>query len=95
MSTRRRFNLADLASGEPGDPETPQDHSPATPQPVKPAPTEARKPATPQPDDTVALSTRIRPALRRRLKAHAATSEISVQEIVEAALTDYLDRHSG
>ena len=42
--------------------------------------------------DTVAmLSTRVHPQLRRRLKRYSVESGKSMQEIVEAALTRYLD----
>ena len=42
--------------------------------------------------DTIAmLSTRVHPELRRRLKRYAAESGKSMQEIVETAITRYLD----
>jgi hypothetical protein len=42
--------------------------------------------------DTIAmLSTRVHPQLRRRLKRYSAESGMSMQEIVEAAITRYLD----
>ena len=42
--------------------------------------------------DTIAmLSTRVHPQLRRRLKRYSAESGKSMQEIVETAITRYLD----
>jgi predicted transcriptional regulator len=42
--------------------------------------------------DTIAmLSTRVHPQLRRRLKRYSVESDKSMQEIVETALTRYLD----
>ena len=44
------------------------------------------------PIDTIAmLSARVRPDLRKRLKRHSVESGKSMQEIVETALTRYLD----
>ena len=42
--------------------------------------------------DTIAmLSTRVDPGLRKRLKRYSVESGKSMQEIVEAAITRYLD----
>jgi predicted transcriptional regulator len=42
--------------------------------------------------DTIAmLSTRVHPELRRRLKRYSVESDKSMQEIVETAITRYLD----
>jgi predicted DNA-binding protein len=42
--------------------------------------------------DTIAmLSTRVHPELRKRLKRYSVDSGKSMQEIVEAAITRYLD----
>jgi len=42
--------------------------------------------------DTIAmLSTRVHPDLRRRLKRYSVESGKSMQEIVETAITQYLD----
>jgi predicted DNA-binding protein len=42
--------------------------------------------------DTIAmLSVRVRPELRKRLKRHSVESGKSMAEIVEAAITRYLD----
>jgi predicted DNA-binding protein len=42
--------------------------------------------------DTIAmLSTRVNPRLRKRLKRHSVESGRSMQEIVETAITRYLD----
>jgi predicted DNA-binding protein len=42
--------------------------------------------------DTIAmLSTRVHPELRRRLKRYSVDSGKSMQEIVETAITRYLD----
>lgn len=42
--------------------------------------------------DTIAmLSVRVRPELRKRLKRHSVESGQSMAEVVEAAITRYLD----
>jgi hypothetical protein len=44
------------------------------------------------PIDTITmLSARVRPDLRKRLKRHSVESGKSMQEIIETALTRYLD----
>jgi hypothetical protein len=61
------------------------------------APARSTGPADPapaaSPAQAVMLSARIPAELRDRLKVHAARSRPSVQEIVLAALEDYLARH--
>jgi hypothetical protein len=52
----------------------------------------AQEPISQADVDTIAmLSTRVHPQLRRRLKRYSVESGKSMQEIVEAALTRYLD----
>lgn len=41
------------------------------------------------------VGARIPVALYRKLKAHAALNGVAVQEMVEAAVADYLSRHAG
>ena len=54
--------------------------------------TAAREPTSQADVDTITmLSTRVQPELRRRLKRFSAESGKSMQEIVEAAITRYLD----
>jgi predicted DNA-binding protein len=46
--------------------------------------------------DTIAmLSVRVRPELRKRLKRHSVESGNSMAEIVEAAITRYLDEEEA
>jgi predicted DNA-binding protein len=46
--------------------------------------------------DTIAmLSVRVRPELRKRLKRHSVESGSSMAEIVEAAITRYLDEEEA
>ena len=46
--------------------------------------------------DTIAmLSTRVHPDLRKRLKRYSVESGKSMQEIVETAITRYLDAEEG
>lgn len=46
--------------------------------------------------DTIAmLSVRVRPELRKRLKRHSVESGKSMAEIVEAAITRYLDEEEA
>jgi len=42
----------------------------------------------------VMYSARIRESLRRQVKRHAADTDLTVEEITEAALTEYLTNHS-
>jgi predicted DNA-binding protein len=52
----------------------------------------AREPASQADVDTIAmLSTRVHPELRKRLKRYSVESGKSMQEIVETAITGYLD----
>ena len=52
----------------------------------------AQEPTSGADVDTIAmLSTRVHPGLRRRLKRYSVESGKSMQEIVEAAITRYLD----
>ena len=52
----------------------------------------AEEPVSQADVDTIAmLSTRVHPQLRRRLKRYSVDSGKSMQEIVEVALTRYLD----
>ena len=52
----------------------------------------AQEPTSQADVDTIAmLSTRVHPDLRRRLKRFSVESGKSMQEIVEAAITEYLD----
>jgi predicted transcriptional regulator len=52
----------------------------------------AQEPTSQADVDTIAmLSTRVHPDLRRRLKRYSVESGKSMQEIVEAAITRYLD----
>ena len=52
----------------------------------------AEEPVSQADIDTIAmLSTRVHPQLRRRLKRYSVDSGKSMQEIVEAAITRYLD----
>jgi predicted DNA-binding protein len=46
--------------------------------------------------DTIAmLSVRVRPELRKRLKRYSVDSGTSMAEIVDAAITRYLDEQEG
>jgi predicted DNA-binding protein len=46
--------------------------------------------------DTIAmLSVRVRPDLRKRLKRYSVDSGTSMAEIVDAAITRYLDEQEG
>ena len=51
-------------------------------------PTEAKEAA-----QTEMHSARIPAALKQRMKIHSATTNLSMQEITELALTEWLDRH--
>jgi hypothetical protein len=52
----------------------------------------AEEPMSQEDVDTIAmLSTRVHSQLRRRLKRYSVESDKSMQEIVETALTRYLD----
>jgi predicted DNA-binding protein len=52
----------------------------------------AEKPTSQAEIDTIAmLSTRVHPELRKRLKRYSVESGKSMQEIVETAITRYLD----
>ncbi|MCW2676196.1 MAG: hypothetical protein JWR70_1236 [Modestobacter sp.] len=52
----------------------------------------AREPTSQADVDTIAmLSTRVQPELRKRLKRYSVESGKSMQEIVETAITRYLD----
>jgi hypothetical protein len=52
----------------------------------------AEEPVSQADVDTIAmLSTRVHPQLRRRLKRYSVDSGKSMQEIVEAAISRYLD----
>jgi predicted DNA-binding protein len=52
----------------------------------------ARGPTSQADVDTIAmLSTRVNPGLRKRLKRYSVESGKSMQEIVETAITRYLD----
>ncbi|MCU1607230.1 MAG: hypothetical protein JWP46_3695 [Modestobacter sp.] len=52
----------------------------------------AHEPTSQADVDTIAmLSTRVQPELRKRLKRYSVESGKSMQEIVEAAITRYLD----
>jgi predicted DNA-binding protein len=56
----------------------------------------AQEPTSAADVDTIAmLSTRVHPHLRRRLKRYSVDSGKSMQEIVEAAITRYLDAEEG
>ncbi|MGZ4506214.1 MAG: hypothetical protein ACXVX8_04775 [Blastococcus sp.] len=56
----------------------------------------AHEPTSAADVDTIAmLSTRVHPQLRRRLKRYSVESGKSMQEIVEAAITRYLDAEEG
>ncbi len=80
--------------------------APTRPHPVAPdtttAKTEAPTPsATPLPQAPTAAvaqerrvmhSARIPETLRRRVKLHAAETDLTVEEITEAALSEYLER---
>lgn len=81
--------------------------APTRPHPVAPAPTTAPEPeaATSVPtvlpgasaaavveERRVMHSARIPESLRRRVKLHAAETDLTVEDITEAALSEYLDR---
>ncbi|MCW2678277.1 MAG: hypothetical protein JWR70_3317 [Modestobacter sp.] len=52
----------------------------------------AQEPTSRAEVDTIAmLSTRVHPGLRKRLKRYSVESDKSMQEIVETAITRYLD----
>ena len=56
----------------------------------------AHEPTSTADVDTIAmLSTRVHPQLRRRLKRYSVESGKSMQEIVETAITRYLDAEEG
>lgn len=67
-----------------------------------PAPNQPTKTASAKPEPQGAsdverkqVGARIPVTLYRKLKAHAALKGIAVQETVEIAVADYLDRHAG
>lgn len=84
MTTRRRFNLASLAD-EPATPASQEADTQATQQPDRPAPA-ARATGGPK-----VFSTRLDPDLHRRLKVYAANSGDSIEQIVNTAISRYLD----
>ena len=55
-----------------------------------PAPAEAHT----EIDDVVPFSTRVRQQTRRDVKAYAGSHGLTVQEVTEAALREYLNRNS-
>lgn len=70
--------------------------------PFSPPPTIAAEPAAapalepavePAVESARNFSTRLTPALQRRVKRHAIDTDASVQDVVAAALTEYLDKH--
>ncbi len=81
--------------------------APTRPHPVAPAGTTTAKTEAPTPSATplpqaptaavaqerrVMHSARIPETLRRRVKLHAAEADLTVEEITEAALSEYLER---
>lgn len=94
MTTRRRFNLASLADEPPASSQASQEADTpaslvaggqATQQPDRPAPA-ARATGGPK-----VFSTRLDPDLHRRLKVYAANSGDSIEQIVNTAISRYLD----
>ncbi|WP_432509429.1 hypothetical protein [Kineococcus auxinigenes] len=71
----------------------------ATPTPTsapEPDPASVPVPMPPAAEEPLQMfSVRIRANLRRRAKLHAVESSRSLQEVTEAALTEYLDRQQG
>ena len=83
--------------GRPAHPFTPPAEAPAAP-PVTEQPQPATSVAVAPPaaaetsESTRNFSTRLTPALQRRLKRFAVDNDTSVQEVVAAAVTEYLDQ---
>jgi len=83
--------------GRPAHPFTPPATAPVATGAVEQS--ESVKPAAAAPVDTAEasestrnFSTRLTPALQRRLKRFAVDTDASVQDVVATALTEYLDQ---
>lgn len=50
---------------------------------------------TPEQEERVNFSARVRVSVRRRAKLYAAANDVSLQDLVDAALDDYLTRHNA
>ncbi|MFI1734929.1 hypothetical protein ACH40E_38100 [Streptomyces acidicola] len=54
------------------------------------------QPQTPEEsEERVNFSARVRVSVRRRAKLYAAQHDVSLQDLVDAALDDYLRRHNA
>ncbi len=62
--------------------------------PAGPVQATAPRPTPEQPPGAVMLSARVPPEVRDELKMHAVRSRQSIQEVVLAALRDYLSRNA-
>lgn len=59
------------------------------------APTPQVQPAPEAVDPLEPFNTRLRKSLQKRLKLFAVQHDTSIQEVMNAALADHLDRHGG
>ncbi|WP_331718250.1 MULTISPECIES: hypothetical protein [Streptomyces] len=50
---------------------------------------------TPESEERVNFSARVRASVRKRAKLYAAQNDVSLQDLVDAALDDYLSRHNA
>ncbi|MFF3061570.1 MULTISPECIES: hypothetical protein [unclassified Streptomyces] len=48
-----------------------------------------------EPEERVNFSARVRVSVRKRAKLYAAGHDVSLQDLVDAALDDYLTRHNA
>jgi len=73
-------------------PKAPHKEHPAAPQTSQPPPAAPRTRAKRTPPLKM-FSVRLGPAVLRRTKLYAVATETSLQEITEAALTEYMNNH--
>ncbi|MGO4417193.1 hypothetical protein AB4Z54_00050 [Streptomyces sp. MCAF7] len=56
---------------------------------------DSQKQPTPELEERTNFSARVRVSVRKRAKLYAAANDISLQDLVDEALDDYLRRHNA
>lgn len=56
---------------------------------------EPQEPQTPEAEERVNFSARVRASVRKRAKLYAAVHDVSLQDLVDAALDEYLSKRDA
>lgn len=88
---------APSAVGSVPEPNNVDEPAAATPPPAprRQAPRRQSQPAAPVKEPLVQFGGRIRESTRRRAKIYAAMNDVEMQDLLDEALTDWLERHGG